>query len=40
MKINKFKKISIVIFFIIIVFAGLYIKIEQENQQENVVINK
>lgn len=34
---NKFKKIVLVLFFIIIIFAGLYIKTEQENKQENIL---
>ena len=36
---NKLEKIAIVIFFIIIIFAGLYIKTEQENKQENLLTN-
>ena len=36
---NKAGKIAIVILFIIIIFAGLCIKTEQENRQENLVIN-
>lgn len=32
---NKLEKIAIVLFFIIIVFAGLYIKTAQENEVTN-----
>ena len=39
MNMNKFKKIAIVIFFIIIIFVGLYVKIDQVNKQSNVVTN-
>lgn len=34
---NKLEKIAIVLFFIIIIFVGLYVKTDQENKQENVV---
>ena len=39
MKRNKLEKIGILILFAIIIFAGLYIKTEQENRLENVVTN-
>lgn len=39
MKRNKLEKIGIIILFAIIIFAGLYIKTEQENRLENVVTN-
>ena len=36
---NKLQKIAIVLFFIIIIFLGLYIKTVQENRQVNEVTN-
>ena len=36
---KKIQKIAIVLFFIIIIFVGLYIKTAQENKQENEVTN-
>ena len=39
MKRNKLEEIGILILFAIIIFAGLYIKTEQENRLENVVTN-
>lgn len=39
MKRNKLEKVGILVLFIIIIFAGLYIKTEKENKQENVVAN-
>ena len=39
MKRNKLEKIGILILFAIIIFAGLYIKTEQENRLDNVVTN-
>lgn len=37
MKRDKLEKVGILVLFIIIIFAGLYIKTEKENKQENVV---
>lgn len=37
MKRNKLEKVGILVLFIIIIFAGLYIKTEKENKQENVI---
>lgn len=37
MKRNKLEKVGILVLFIIIIFAGLYIKAEKENKQENVI---
>lgn len=39
MKRNKLEKVGILVLFIIIIFAGLYIKTEKENKQENVIAN-
>lgn len=37
MKRDKLEKVGILVLFIIIIFAGLYIKTEKENNQENVI---
>ncbi len=37
MKRDKLEKVGILVLFIIIISAGLYIKTEKENKQENVV---
>ncbi len=37
MKRDKLEKVGILVLFIIIIFASLYIKTEKENKQENVV---
>ena len=39
MKRNKLEKVGILLLFIIIIFAGLYIKNEKESKQENVVVD-
>lgn len=39
MKRDKLEKVGILVLFIIIIFAGLYLKTKKENKQENVVID-
>lgn len=39
MKRDKLEKVGILVLFIIIIFAGLYIKTKKENKQENVVVD-
>ena len=39
MKRDKLEKAGILVLFIIIIFAGLYIKTKKENKQENVVVD-
>lgn len=39
MKRDKLEKVGILVLFIIIIFAGLYLKTKKENKQENVVVD-
>lgn len=39
MKRDKLEKVGILVLFIIIIFAGLYIKTEKESKQENEVVD-
>ena len=39
MKRDKLEKLGILVLFIIIIFAGLYLKTKKENKQENVVVD-
>lgn len=39
MKRDKLEKVGILVLFIIIIFAGLYLKTKKENKQENVIVD-